>query len=65
MSEHEAKLVRLMRLEIIALVSAVDDLGRYSSEERRHLAGGLDALATALRDETVPVLVDADGPSRP
>ena len=60
---HEAKLVQLMQLEIIALVNAVDDVGagHYTRQQRGVLAGGLDTLAAALRDESAPVLITESG----
>ncbi|MBA8824836.1 hypothetical protein FHX42_002183 [Saccharopolyspora lacisalsi] len=67
MSGYEARVARLMRLEIIALVNAVDDFedGRYSAEQRGVLAGGLETLATALRERNVPVVEsERVGPQR-
>lgn len=53
---------KLMRLEILALANAVEDVaqGRYSPEELDHLAHGLDVLAAALRGERRPTIVDAE-----
>lgn len=48
---------RLMRTAIYMLVSAADDVeaGRYTADERAHLADGLDQLSAALRTES-PVI---------
>lgn len=62
MSGDHVRLAKLMRLEIFALVNAVEDVeaGRYTQQERCHLASGLDGLATALRAEDAPLVVDAE-----
>lgn len=57
---ESTEIARLMRLQLVALGYAVDDVeaDRYSAEERHHLAGGLDTLAAALRGQDEPIVVE-------
>ncbi|MDR7301050.1 hypothetical protein [Haloactinomyces albus] len=60
MNRHE-RTAQLMTQAVFMLSHAASDvrLGRYSSDERAHLADGLDRLSAALRDTDQPMVITA------